>query len=66
MPTAESGGSQGTLQRGEPKPNPKAKFLGGTGPSSSDSQSNKVALQYRDIFKIEEAERARLLRVLRK
>lgn len=66
IPTAESGGSQGALPRADPKLNAKAKFLGGTGPASSDSQSNKAALQYRDVFKIDEAERARLLRVLRK
>ena len=64
--TAENAGSQAGPARGDLRQAAKPKLLA-SGPGAAEhAQQNMVSVEYRDAPKIEESERARLLRILKK
>lgn len=65
-PTAESAGSQAGPTRGDLRLATKPKLFA-SGPGAVEpTQQNMVIVEYRDTLKIEESERTRLLRILKK
>jgi hypothetical protein len=65
-PAAESAGSQAGPARGDLRLTTKPKLFA-SGPGAAEpTQQNMVTVEYRDALKIEESERTRLLRILKK